>query len=115
MESFRTPLEAAGAVVSEICSEFEEVVLCATQFITFVYNGVSGSLVAVVSLTEFFRMVTLATLLFSLPVSNGKLERVFLDSSLQSPGQEKHFGILFIPLRVVVHEIQFSVQTCPKR
>ena len=29
----------------------------------------------------------------------------FLDSSLQSPGQEKHFGILFIPLRVVVREI----------
>ena len=28
-----------------------------------------------------------------------------LDSSLQSPGQEKHFGILFIPLRVVVREI----------
>ena len=26
------------------------------------------------------------------------LRLVFLDSSLQSPGQEKHFGILFIPL-----------------
>ena len=33
---------------------------------------------------------------------------VFLDSS---PGQEKHFGILFIPLRVVVREIQLSVET----
>ena len=33
------------------------------------------------------------------------LRLVFLDSSLQSPGQEKHFGILFIPLRVVVREI----------
>ena len=33
------------------------------------------------------------------------------DSSLQSPGQEKHFGILFIPLRVVVGEIQLSVET----
>ena len=32
------------------------------------------------------------------------LRLVFLDSSLQSPGQEKHFGILFIPLRVVVRE-----------
>ena len=32
MESFRTPLEGAGAVVSEICLEFE-VVLYATQFI----------------------------------------------------------------------------------
>ena len=39
------------------------------------------------------------------------LRLVFLDSSLQSPGQEKHFGILFIPLRVVVHEIQLSVET----
>ena len=36
------------------------------------------------------------------------LRLVFLDSSLQSPGQEKHFGILFIPLRVVVREIQCS-------
>ena len=43
------------------------------------------------------------------------LRLVFLDSSLQSPGQEKHFGILFIPLRVVVREIQLSVQTSPKR
>ena len=42
------------------------------------------------------------------------LRLVFLDSSLQSPGQEKHFGILFIPLHVIIHEIQLSVQTCPK-
>ena len=36
---------------------------------------------------------------------------VFLDSSLQSPGQAKHFGILFIPLRIVlvVREIQLSI------
>ena len=33
------------------------------------------------------------------------LRLVFLDSSLQSPGQEKQFGILFIPLRVIVREI----------
>ena len=33
------------------------------------------------------------------------LRSVSLDSSLQSPGQEKHFGILFIPLRIVVREI----------
>ena len=39
------------------------------------------------------------------------LHLVFLDSSLESPGQEKHFGILFIPLRVVVHEIRLSVET----
>ena len=32
---------------------------------------------------------------------------VFLDSSLESPRLEKHFGILFIPLRVV----QLSVET----
>ena len=31
---------------------------------------------------------------------------VFLDGSLESPGQEKHFGILFIPLRVIVSDIQ---------
>ena len=31
--------------------------------------------------------------------------------SLQLPGQDKHFGILFIPLRIVVREIQLSVET----
>ena len=40
---------------------------------------------------------------------------VFLDSSLESPGQEKHFGNLFLPLRVVVREIQLSVETEPNR
>ena len=39
------------------------------------------------------------------------LRLVCLDSSLQLPGQEKHFGILLIPLRVVVLEIQLSVET----
>ena len=39
------------------------------------------------------------------------LRLVFLDSSLQLPGQEKHFSILFIPLRVIVREIQLSVET----
>ena len=39
------------------------------------------------------------------------LRLVFLDSCLELPGQEKHFGILFIPLRVVVREIQLSVET----
>ena len=39
------------------------------------------------------------------------LRLVFLDSSLQSPGQEKDFGILFIPLRVIVPEKQLSVET----
>ena len=33
------------------------------------------------------------------------LRLVFLDSSLESQGQEKHFGILFISLRIVVREI----------
>ena len=37
------------------------------------------------------------------------LRSVSLDSSLQSPGQEKHFCILFIPLRIVVHEIQLYI------
>ena len=36
------------------------------------------------------------------------LRLVFFDSSLRSPGQEKHFSILFIPLCVVAHEIQLS-------
>ena len=36
------------------------------------------------------------------------LRLVSSDSSLQSPGQDKHFGI---PLCVVVREIQLSVET----
>ena len=36
------------------------------------------------------------------------LRLVFLDSYLELPGQEKHFGILFIPLRVIVHDIIFK-------
>ena len=36
------------------------------------------------------------------------LRLAFLDSSFESPGL---FGILFIPLRVVVREIQLSVET----
>ena len=43
------------------------------------------------------------------------LRLVFLDSSLQSPGQEKHLDTLFIPLCIVIREIQLSVQTCPNR
>ena len=39
------------------------------------------------------------------------LRLFFLDSSLESPGQKKHFGVLFIPPRVVVCEIQLSVET----
>ena len=39
------------------------------------------------------------------------LRLVFLDSSLESPGQEKHFGIFFTPLHVVVREIQLSIDT----
>ena len=43
------------------------------------------------------------------------LRLVFLDSSLQSPGQEKHFAILFTSFRDVVREIQLSVYTWWKR
>ena len=43
------------------------------------------------------------------------LRLVFLDSSLQSPGQEKHFAILFTSFLDVVREIQLSVYTWWKR
>ena len=43
------------------------------------------------------------------------LRLVFLDSFLQSPGQEKHFAILFTSFRDVVREIQLSVYTWWKR
>ena len=37
------------------------------------------------------------------------LRLVFLDSSLQSPGQEEHFAILFTSFRDVVREIVFCI------
>ena len=43
------------------------------------------------------------------------LRLVFLDRSFQSPGQEKHFAILFTSFRGVVREIQLSVYTSWKR
>ena len=39
------------------------------------------------------------------------LRLVFLDSSLQSPEQEKYFGILLTPFRNIVCEIQLSVRS----
>ena len=43
------------------------------------------------------------------------LRLVFSDSSLQSPGQEKHFAILLTFFCDVVREIQLSVYTWWKR
>ncbi len=80
VERFRIPLEKAGAEVSEIPSEFEAIVSYATQFIslsTMDYQSVWWRLFHAPNSPEWSNLLTLSTLLFSLPVSNGKLERAF--------------------------------------
>ncbi len=80
VERFRIPLDKARAEVSEIPSEFEVIVSYATQFISLSimdYQSVWWCLFHAPNSPEWSNLLTLSTLLFSLPVSNGKLERAF--------------------------------------
>ena len=79
-ERFRTPLEAAGAQIDEIHTEFEGMLQYAVQYIslsTLDYRAVWWRLFHAPAALEWARALTLAELLLSLPASNGKLERVF--------------------------------------
>ena len=77
VEHFRIPLEEAAAGVSEIRGEFEAVVSYATQFIslsTMEYQSVWWRLFHAPNSSQWSNVLMLSSLLFSLPVSNGKLE-----------------------------------------
>ncbi len=79
-ERFSTPLQAAGAQVEEIHAEFDGMLQYATQYIslsTLDYRAVWWRLFHAPTASEWISALTLAELLFSLPASNGKLERVF--------------------------------------
>lgn len=87
---FKEPLEAAGVQIMLIADEFREVLLYATQFIslsTTNYQEVWWKLFNSPSAADWSNILTLAQLLFTLPVSNGKLERVF--STLKNIKVEK--------------------------
>ena len=51
---------------------------------------------------------------FWLGSSQFVLHLVLIDTSLQSLGQEKQFGIVFILVHFVICGLQLSVQTCSK-
>ena len=77
---FQIPLESEGVDIERLPEEFQEMVLHATQFIslsTMGYRGVWWRLFNAPNASEWTNCLILARLLFTLPVSNGKLERIF--------------------------------------
>ena len=87
---FKIPLEAAGVVVAQIVDEFHDMLLYATQFISLSstnYQAVWWKLFHSPNASDWTNALKLARLLFSLPVSNGKLERVF--STMKNIKQSK--------------------------
>ena len=95
VEHFRFPLERAAAEVSEIRGEFEAVVVYATQFIslsTTEYHSVWWRLFHAPNSSEWSNVSILASLLFSLPVSNGKLERTFSQVNLIKCSKRSSLG-----------------------
>ena len=80
VEHFKVPLEGADAELDEIRREFEAMLSYASQFIslsTLDYQSVWWRLFHAPNSSEWSNILKLASLLFSLPVSNGKLERTF--------------------------------------
>lgn len=95
VERFRFPLEGAAAEVSEIRGEFETMVEYATQFIslsTMEYQSVWWRLFHAPNSSEWSNVLCLASLLFSLPVSNGKLERAFSQVNLLKNSKRTSLG-----------------------
>ena len=74
------PLEVANDELDEIHPEFDTMPSYAGQFIslaTLDYQSVWWQLFHALNSSEWSNILKLATLLFSLPVSNGKLEQTF--------------------------------------
>ena len=77
---FSTPLGSAGIEVGLITTEFNDMLAYADQFIslpTTSYQCVWWKLFHSSNSSDWTNVLTLARLLFTLLVSNGKLERVF--------------------------------------
>ena len=80
VQQFTIPLQGAGAEIEEIHAEFEVMLQYACQYIsvsTLSYQAVWWRLFNAPVATEWVNILTLVELLFSLPVSNGKVEQVF--------------------------------------
>lgn len=80
-DKFRTPLEGADAEIERLGEEFHEILLHATQFIslsTLDYKAVWWRLFnAPNANSDWPNILILTRLLFTLPASNGKVERIF--------------------------------------
>ena len=79
-DHFRVPLVGAGVDIDRLPEEFHEILLHATQFIslsTMGYQALWWRLSHAPNASDWSNILTLVRLLFTLPVSNGKLERVF--------------------------------------
>ena len=82
---FEIPLLCASANTDEIIGEFEAMLQYAVQYIsvsTLDYRCVWWRLFNAPNASEWKNVLSLATLLFSLPASNAKLERVFSQLSV---------------------------------
>ena len=80
VKRFTVPLQSASANTEEIVGEFVAVMQYAIQFISLSildYRAVWSRLFHAPTASEWSNILILAKLLFSLPASNGKLERVF--------------------------------------
>lgn len=77
---FSVPLEAANIQVEKIHAEFDAMLHYAIQYVslaTLEYRAVWWRLFHAPNSSEWVNALALIELLFSLPASNGKLERVF--------------------------------------
>ena len=80
VEKFTLPLEGAGVNIAEIHAEFLEIMQYAAQYFslsTMDYRSVWQLLFNSYNSPEWSNTLVLVELLFSLPTSNGKLERIF--------------------------------------
>ena len=95
VERFGTPLQSTEANIDVIKDDFAGMIKYAVQYIaiaTLYYHSVWWRLLHAPNSAEWSNVLILAELLFSLPASNGKLERVFstlgmikVDSAQASP------------------------------
>ena len=80
-QQFAIPLQSADADVEEMHAEFEAILQYVCQYVslsTLSYQAVCWHLFHAPVATEWINILTLVELPFSLPVSNGKIEKVYL-------------------------------------
>ena len=80
VQRFSIPLQGAAVDTEEVVKEFREMISYATQYIALSvldYHSVWWRLFHAPTSSEWANVLVLASLLFSLHASNGKLERVF--------------------------------------